>query len=122
MDTLGNLLTSIRNAEAVNHSQTTVPFSKVSLAVLAILKDNGYIANATANEGDRSITVDLQQGIKHSYKRLSKPGRRLYTSSQDIPMVLRGLGLVIVSTSKGMMTGKDARKQKLGGELICEVA
>jgi small subunit ribosomal protein S8 len=93
------------------------------MAVLAILKKNGYIADAEATDAvKREIIISLNQNVKHSYKRISKPGRRLYTAAQDIPIVLRGLGMVVVSTSKGMMTGKDANKQNLGGELICEVS
>jgi small subunit ribosomal protein S8 len=123
MDPIGNLLTSIRNAEAARHSELNVPFSKTSMAVLGILKDNGYIESfKDTDDAQKRIVIQLVEGIKHKYKRLSTPGRRLYTSSRDIPIVLRGLGMVVVSTSKGMMTGKDARKQQLGGELICEVS
>jgi small subunit ribosomal protein S8 len=122
MDTLGNLLTSIRNAEMADHAALTVPLSKASVAVLEILKSEKYIAGFKADEKARIINIDLVEGVRHSYKRLSTPGRRLYTPARDIPMVLRGLGMVIISTSKGMMTGKAARRQKLGGELICEVS
>lgn len=123
MDTLGNLLTSIRNAEAASHRELTVPFAKSSLAVLGILKENGYIEGFKENDAaKKGIEIQLVPGVRHTYKRLSKPGRRLYTASHDIPMILRGLGMVIVSTSKGMMTGKAARKQEIGGELICEVS
>ncbi|HSI20638.1 MAG TPA: 30S ribosomal protein S8 [Verrucomicrobiae bacterium] len=123
MDTIGNLLTSIRNAEGASHTQVTVPFSTQSMAILDILKAEGYIEGATATEdAKKKIVIDLVPGIRHSLKRISTPGRRLYTPATAIPMVLRGLGMVIVSTSKGMMTGKNARRQNLGGELICEVS
>jgi small subunit ribosomal protein S8 len=123
MDPIGNLLTTIRNAEAVNHAKATVPHSKVSMALLEILKKQGYIQNFTVTgEVKKSIVIDLVQGVPHTYKRISKPGRRLYTPARDIPTVLRGLGMVILSTPQGMMTGKDARKAKVGGELICEVS
>ncbi len=123
MDTIGNLLTSIRNAEGASHTQVTVPFSTQSMAILDILKTEGYIEGATATEdAKKKIIIDLVPGISHSLKRISTPGRRLYTPATAIPMVLRGLGMVIVSTSKGMMTGKSARRQNLGGELICEVS
>jgi small subunit ribosomal protein S8 len=124
MDTLGNLLTSIRNAELANHSELTVPFARTSTAVLEILKKNGYVTSYTeeAETARKMISITLPTPItRHHYKRISKPGRRLYTEVKDIPTVLRGLGLVIISTPKGMLTGKDARKQKVGGELICEV-
>lgn len=124
MDTLGNLLTSIRNAEMARHTATTVPASKASAALLEILKANGYIKGYTARtEGVKNlIDVTLTgNGEMHHYKRISKPGRRMYTDAKNIPVVLRGMGMVVISTSSGMMTGKQARKQKLGGELICEV-
>jgi small subunit ribosomal protein S8 len=124
MDRLGNLLTSIRNAELARHAMVTVPFANVSMDVLAILKKTDYITDFVAREDGSKKFIDItlaQPSTIHHYKRISKPGRRLYTSAQKIPMVLRGLGMVIVSTSKGVMTGKDAHKQKLGGELICEV-
>lgn len=124
MDTLGNLLTSIRNAEMARHAATSVPASKASAALLEILKANGYIKGfSTRSEGVKQlIDVTLTgDGVVHHYKRISKPGRRLYTDAKNIPVVLRGMGMVVISTSAGMMTGKQARKQKLGGELICEV-
>lgn len=123
MDTLGNLLTSIRNAEAVQHGEVIVPFSKVSMAVLGILADNGYISSFSASEGVKpTITITLKQGEKHTYKRVSTPGRRWYTPASNIPTVLGGLGIVVISTSHGIMTGKDARKKNLGGEIICQVS
>lgn len=124
MDTLGNLLTSIRNAEMANHSELSVPFARTSTAVLEILKKHGYIASfqADAEGAQKRIAITLPTPVtRHHYKRISKPGRRLYAEVKDIPTVLRGLGIVIVSTPKGMLAGKDARKQKVGGELICEV-
>ena len=124
MDRIGNLLASIRNAELAQHTALSVPHAKMSSAVLAILKKEGYIADfIEVGEGvEKKINITLPQPVsRHSYKRISKPGRRMYTDAQSIPMVLRGLGMVIVSTSAGVMTGKDARKRKLGGELICEV-
>jgi small subunit ribosomal protein S8 len=124
MDPIANLLTSIRNAEAASHSELTVPHAKASLAILSILKKNGYITDFSEQNDTmpKRISITLVMDIRHKYKRLSTPGRRLYTVAKDIPIVLRGVGMVIVSTSKGMMTGKEARKLMLGGELICEVS
>ncbi len=123
-DTIGNLLTSIRNAELAERASTTAPFAKTSVAILEILEKTGYIAGHEVREVDKKKYIDIsiaQPFERHHYKRISTPGRRLYTSAQAIPMVLRGLGMVIVSTSAGIMIGKEARKRKLGGELICEV-
>ncbi len=123
MDTIANLLTSIRNAELANHAQVSAPFSKQSAAVLSVLKKEGYIANVTeTTEGaHKRLSIQLVPNTRHHIKRISTPGRRLYTSADRIPTVLRGLGHVVISTSKGVMTGKEAKKQGLGGELICEV-
>jgi len=124
MDLLSNLLTNLRNAEMAGHSGLSVPFSNISTAVLTILQKEGYITgfSKTGTEQKPTIDISLKQPIqKHHYRRISTPGRRLYTAYDKIPLVLRGLGFVILSTSKGVMTGRDARKQKLGGELICEV-
>jgi len=123
MDPIGNLLTSIRNAEMVAHTTLTVRYSKVNLAILDILKKTGYISSfAEITEGKKKdIAVTLLQPVeKHHYRRLSKPGRRLYTPADRIPTVLRGLGIVVVSTSKGLMIGKQAKKLGLGGELLFE--
>jgi len=96
----------------------------VKKAILDVLKSNGYIADVKVTKDDKfsNITVDLADlpyGL--SLKRISKPGQRIYIKSQETPRVLSGLGVAIMSTSKGIMTGKEARKQKLGGELICEI-
>jgi small subunit ribosomal protein S8 len=123
-DITGNLLTSIRNAELASRSTLTVPNAKMSVAVLAILVKNGYVASyEVRTEGAKSfIDITLPTPLKRNhYRRLSTPGRRLYTPARAIPTVLRGLGMVIVSTSAGLMTGKEAKKKNLGGELICEV-
>lgn len=124
MDTLSNLLTSIRNAELANHSELTVPYAKTSEAVVTILKKHGYVTDFKKSDDAVKPTMHITLPtpvVRHNYKRISKPGRRLYTEASRIPTVLRGLGIVIVSTPKGMLSGKDARKQNVGGEIICEV-
>lgn len=124
MDHLSNLFTSIRNAELAGHSELSIPHTKHSLAILAVLKQEGYVSNyqAVGDTAIKQIAITLPQPVtRHHYKLISKPGRRLYTSADKIPTVLRGLGAVIVSTPKGVMTGKQARRQKVGGELIAEV-
>lgn len=123
MDHISNLITSIRNAELVGHSTLTVPFSKLSASVLKVLKDNKFVANYsdTTRDGHPAIAIELPQPVtRHHYKRISKPGRRLYTGVDEIPIVLRGIGIVVMSTSKGVMTGKQAHRAKLGGELMFE--
>jgi small subunit ribosomal protein S8 len=126
MDRIGNLLTSIRNAELAGHSKLSVPHAKLSEAVLANLKKGGYVADfkvsGEKNSPIKTIAIELPTPVtRHHYKRLSTPGRRLYTPADRIPRVLRGLGDVILTTSQGVMLGKEARKQRVGGELICEV-
>jgi len=123
MDQIGNLITTIRNAEMVDHSTLTVRYSKTNLAILEILKETGYVSSfAEITEGKKKdVAVTLPQPVeKHHYRRLSKPGRRLYTPADRIPTILRGLGIVVISTSKGLMIGKKAKKLGLGGELLFE--
>jgi len=123
MDSISNLLTSLRNAELADHSKTVLPHSKTSVAILEILKKNDYIVSYSVVEQkpQSKIEVTLQSGARHHFKRISKPGRRMYTPAEKIPTVLRGLGMVIISTSNGIISGQDARSQKVGGELLCEV-
>jgi small subunit ribosomal protein S8 len=120
MDHIANLITSIRNAEMVRHSALTVPNSKLSRAVLDVLKERGMVTSYEAAE--RTIDITLPQPVSlHHYKRVSKSGRRIYTNSHTIPIVQRGFGSVIISTSEGVMSGQEARKRKIGGEILCEI-
>jgi len=123
MDQIGNLLTIIRNAELVGHTTLTVRYSLQNMSVLEILKKTGFVSSyKEISEGNKKdIAVTLPEPIlRHHYRRLSKPGRRLYTPAGRIPIVLRGLGIVVLSTSKGVMTGKEAHKLGIGGELMFE--
>ena len=121
MDHLSNLLTSIRNAELAGLSSTRVVNTKLSLALLAVLKDKKFIASFSEGD-DRKIDVILSQPVeRHHYRRISKPSRRIYTDSKSIPTVRQGIGMVILSTPEGVMTGQSARKRHLGGEILCEV-
>jgi small subunit ribosomal protein S8 len=128
-DPLADLLTRVRNANKAKHEKVDVPASNLKGNVIRILKDEGYIKNY-------KLIKDGKQGILRIYlkfegetkkqvisglRTLSKPGRRRYVGSGEIPAVLRGLGVTILSTSKGVMTDKEARKQKVGGELLCSV-
>lgn len=118
MDTIANFLTSLRNAEMAGRKTAVVPFSKINVSLLGILSESGYVAGFEPSE--RTVTVNLTDA-SHTYKRVSKPGRRVYVAADEIPTVLGGRGIAVVSTSSGLMTGKAAKKQGLGGELICEV-
>lgn len=128
MDPLSNMLTQIRNAQLVGHKTCSVRFSKIKENVLKILKESGYIKDYRAEErlGKKSIKIVLsyEKGDKptiNHIRRVSKPGRRIYLPSDKIPYVLRGIGMLVISTSKGVMNDKDARKEGIGGEVICEI-
>jgi small subunit ribosomal protein S8 len=121
MDHISNLITSIRNAELVGHETLSAPFSNLSASVLKVLKETGYIKDFSTKkvEGFDRLFVTLPTPVtRHTYKRISTPGRRLYTTVDNIPTVLRGLGIVVLSTPKGVMTGKQAKKENVGGELM----
>jgi small subunit ribosomal protein S8 len=124
-DPISDLLTRIRNASTARKKVVVMPYSKLKEQVAAILKENNFIDSlkVTTDGGFKSLELGLSSNPETitSLIRVSKPGRRVYTSSSDIPLVLGGRGLVIVSTSSGVMTGRDARKKGLGGELICKV-
>jgi small subunit ribosomal protein S8 len=126
-DPIADMLSRVRNAMAVNKSEVSLPHSKVKESVAKILADNGFLSTVQAREenGRKTLVIKINDVDEPSritaISRLSRPGRRLYVKSAAIPTVKRGRGLVVVSTSKGIMTGKQAASQKLGGELICEV-
>ena len=125
-DPIADLLTRIRNAQAAKHDKVTVKTSRFRCEILRILKDEGYIADYTiSNEPVAMAEIILKyfdnEPVIRTIKRESKPGRRVYVKHQAIPEVLGGLGLCIVSTSHGVMSGKEAREKRLGGELICTV-
>ncbi|MBU6389097.1 30S ribosomal protein S8 [Patescibacteria group bacterium] len=121
MDSIANLITYLRNAELARHSQVEVPTTKVGTAILGILKQSGFITSFEDGESGHT-SVSLSQPITvHHYKRVSKPGRRVYTKVGHIPTVLRGLGIVILSTPTGIISGKEAKKRGVGGEILCEV-
>jgi small subunit ribosomal protein S8 len=127
-DPIADLLTRIRNAVGARHRRTDIPHSKMKLAIAAILKDEGYVADVATIEkgGFKWIRVTLRyDGDGRSFlsgiERVSKQGKRVYSGHQDIPKVLDGLGVTIVSTPKGMMSGRKARKAGVGGEVVCSV-
>ena len=127
-DPIADMLTRIRNAINAKHAKVDVPASNLKVEIARILKDEGYIADyKVSGEGVRkSLRIRLKYGTKgetviSSLERISKPGRRVYVGREDIRLVLGGLGLSIISTSKGLMSGQQARKQNMGGEHVCNI-
>lgn len=128
MDTLSNVVTKIRNAYLARQERVTLAQSKLVLAFLKLLEKEGYLKNLQTEEttpGHSTIQADLVYVAKEPallrIRRLSRPGRRLYVGVADIPRPKAGFGTIILSTPKGLMTGKEARKTRLGGEVLCEV-
>ena len=127
MDPIADMLTSIRNSIAVKHLTVEVPFSKLKYEVIKILEKNGFIEKS--EKKGRKTKKTIQITLKYSdnlpvilgLRKVSKSGQRIYVGSAEIKKVKGGKGISIISTSKGLMIGKEARKQKLGGEIICEV-
>lgn len=126
-DPISDMLTRIRNAIAVSKSEVSMPYSKIKLSVAQILVKNGFISEVSADgKGiDKKITIVINEQNANpkitEIDRLSRPGRRLYVKAKEIPKVKSGRGIVIVSTPKGVMSGADAKKSAVGGELICKV-
>jgi small subunit ribosomal protein S8 len=127
-DPIADMLTRIRNGLQARHESVNIPTSKLKVEVARILKEEGYVSNyvQSDNEGKPTLTVILKYGpggerVVTSVKRVSRPGFRVYVGSSEIPKVLGGLGINILSTSGGVMTGRDARRKGFGGELLCDV-
>ena len=128
-DTIADMLTRIRNANTAKHDTVDVPASKMKLAIANILLDEGYIAKYDLVEDGafKTIHITLKYGadknekVISGLKRISKPGLRVYANTEDIPKVLGGLGTAIISTNKGVVTDKEARKLGVGGEVLCFV-
>ena len=127
-DPVADMLTRIRNGFHAGHETCSIPCSKIKVEIAKILKAEGYITNyEVAGEGkDKAITITLKyasDGKKAitGIKRISKPGLKVYAKADSVPRVLNGLGIAIISTSKGLMTDRDARKEKLGGEVVAYV-
>lgn len=128
-DPISDLLARIKNAYLAKKDEVVLPFSKIKFAIANILKDNGYLAAVKEVKEEGSLKKELKlklsykdkQPAMENIKRVSSPGRRIYTSAKDMPIVLSGYGIAIISTPKGIMTSKEAKKQNIGGEIICEV-
>ena len=124
-DAIADMLTRIRNANSAKHDSVKIPASNMKKAIAQILVDEGYIAGYTVEEDGKQgiMTVQLKYGPNKSQvitglRRVSKPGLRIYTNVEDMPKVMKGLGIAILSTPKGIMTDKDARKANVGGEVL----
>jgi small subunit ribosomal protein S8 len=128
-DPIADMLTRIRNAVTVKKTETMVPFSKIKFGIAEILKKEGFITDVEKVEQPEVTGAQMRivlkykkdQPVLRGIKRISKPGRRVYYSYSDIPRVLPSLGMMIISTSQGLMTNIDAKKTKVGGEVICEI-
>ena len=127
-DTIADMLTRIRNANAAKHDSVDVPASNVKKSIAQILVDEGYVKSfSVVDDGKQGIIrIQLKYGanktqVIQGLRRVSKPGLRIYTSVEDMPQVMRGLGIAILSTSKGIMTDKKARKENIGGEVLAFV-
>ena len=127
-DPVADMLTKIRNANSARFDRVDIPTSKLKLEIVKILKNEGYVKNfkKTTIDGINFIRIflkyaDEDQPIIHGIKKISKPGRRIYSSYKKMPRIFNGYGTLIVSTSEGVTTGKKAAEKKVGGELICSV-
>ena len=128
LDPIADMLTRIRNANSNKHNTVVIPQSKTKLAIAEILKEEGFIVGYTTidSEQGKMIEVTLKYGpngekVIQGLKRISKPGLRIYSNAEQLPQVLNGLGIAIVSTSKGIVTDKQARKLNVGGEVLAYV-
>lgn len=127
-DTIADLLTRIRNANSAKHDTVDIPASNVKKAITQILVDEGYVKNYTVIEDGKQgiIRITLKYGagktpVINGLRRVSKPGLRIYSSVEEMPKVMKGLGIAIVSTSKGIITDREARKENVGGEVLAFV-
>jgi small subunit ribosomal protein S8 len=126
-DPIGDMIARVKNAHARNHKMVDLPSSNFKTKIADILKNEGFIKdfkiNSEKNKSTLSIELKYYSGnpVINAFERVSKPGRRIFSSAEGLPKINNGLGIAIVSTPKGVMTDIDARKQKVGGEIICKV-
>ena len=125
-DPIGDMLARIKNAQARNHRKVSLPSSKFKAKIADVLKSEGYIIDYKINDEKKPlIEINLKYNsgnpVINTIERVSKPGRRIFSSASSLPKINNGLGIAIVSTPQGVMTDVDARKKKLGGEIICKV-
>ena len=126
-DPIGDMLARIKNALMRNHSKVILPSSNFKIKIAEVLKSEGYIIDYKIDEKEKKknleihLKYNLGNPVINSIERISKPGRRIFSSAESLPKINNGLGIAIISTPKGVMTDVDARKQKIGGEIICKV-
>ena len=125
-DPIGDMLARIKNAQVRNHSKVSLPSSKFKAKIADVLKSEGYIIDYRINDEKKPlIEINLKYNsgnpVINTIERISKPGRRIFSSASSLPKINNGLGIAIISTPQGVMTDIDARKKKLGGEIICKV-
>ena len=127
-DPIADMLTRIRNAQSSNKESVQMPSSKVKVAISKLLQDEGYIKGFSLVESDgvkKAISIDLKyyesKPVIESIKRVSRPGLRVFRGKDDLPSVLGGLGVAVISTSRGIMSDREAKKQGFGGEVICAI-
>ena len=126
-DPIGDMIARIKNASLRNYKKVEIPSSKFKTKIADVLKNEGYIIDYKVNnvDGKDSLLIDLKYNsgnpVINTIQRISKPGRRIFSSAESLPKINNGLGIAIVSTPKGVMTDIDARKQRVGGEIICKV-
>ena len=125
-DPIGDMIARVKNAQARNHKKVELPSSNFKTKIADILKNEGFIKDFKVND-DKKPTLSLElkyysgNPVISAFERISKPGRRIFSSAEGLPKINNGLGIAIISTPKGVMTDIDARKQKVGGEIICKV-
>ena len=127
-DPIGDMIARVKNAQSRNHKKVNLPSSNFKVKIADILKNEGFIKDFKINNDDNNKTVLSLELKYHSgnpvinaFERVSKPGRRIFSSADSLPKINNGLGIAIISTPKGVMTDIDARKQRVGGEIICKV-
>ena len=127
-DPIGDMIARLKNAQVRNHKKVVLPSSKFKTKIADVLKNEGFIIDYKVNENEGN-KPDLEINLKYNYgspvistiERVSKPGRRIFSSAESLPKINNGLGIAIISTPKGVMTDVEARKNKVGGEIICKV-
>lgn len=123
-DPIADLLNRVKNAIRAHHEMVVVPYSKIKENIVKIMKQNNFVEGyeIQMQENHKNLEITLKEGTYHlSFRRVSKPGQRIYVKNENLKQIKSGLGIAIVSTSKGIMTNYQAKKQNLGGELLCEI-
>ncbi len=126
-DPIGDMIARVKNAQARNHKKVELPSSNFKAKIAGILKNEGFIKDFKVASEEKKPTLSLElkyhsgNPVISNFERVSKPGRRIFSSANGLPKINNGLGIAIISTPKGVMTDMDARKQKIGGEIICKV-